>query len=1001
MKHFILVLSLLVATVAKAQTVYTVGPGQQYLTLSQAYAAIPATISGPYELHLMPGYSSFSETFPIVFDARVGSSATNTITIIPQFSGATISTAADNTIEFNGCSHVIIDGSVAAAGDTANLKIINTNTTNNSILFDNGATNNEIRYCDLMGVYSSGNSGGGVIRFGETTSGNSNNHISYNVFHGVGANVPHSCVHSNDGNHANWIVNNYFYDYRNSAIRLKDINNDWQIIDNHAFEGQNYQLERFIQIEDGAINVERNYYGGTAAFATGIAAEGGRGFIYQDGLMNTVVNENIIRSFNGLVLAQDWDDPVIYCQGCLVSNNLIGDSTSTGNINWVAQESGEVTIVHAKNAHSNIISGINVSRSVSNASSVALKAVVVEETASNNRIGNESVPHSIWLDDIFSTSSVKAIAGSKAEGNVISNLHMDPSGSGVNLIRVDTAFDNVISNVNFNEGVLLEVFDDGNTCEGNVIENVNAAQFIFAHGDVRNCIVTNSQASSTLFGPSITWAVSYKGDLIGNYLENVAAQCAFYCEEMKMDSIYGNQVSNLTWNGTDDVYGFYLADNSPYGSMPTPSRLVIESNRVDSVVAVNQHVTGFYCDYDESEPMPLIFRSNHVESLWALSAMGLNISGTNMAAPDSIEHNYFGNFQADWAHGIRKNSNSSDLSLIADNIIENFNVSDGTVTGISCAGDITVRKNLLQGLRSSSGDGVTGIFDGKYVYNNIIRLGLDDYGTPTSSDGEIIGVYNYALSENELLFNTIYIDGSNVTGSDNTYCVYGRTTTTVTVASNILVNNRSNGQLGSGGHYTYGNEGSTLNQTVNYNLHFANGTGGALATFDDGLSSVNTLTDLQNVQIGQHLNSYVQNPNFVNADGSLTDQNMSPGVGSIAYGNGVYLPYVTEDFYGVTRSFTPTIGAIENGLLVGVQEQAAEESILLYPNPVKDVLTLESVSGAIDKVEIYNGLGLMVFSETGVHAQHKQIDLSQFETGVYVLSVKTEQGASRYKIVKE
>ena len=139
MKKALLFPFLLFVSLAQAQTIITVGPGQDFLTINQAYASIPATITGPYEIHLMAGFSALSETFPIVFDARNGSSAANTIRIFPMVSGLVISTAASNTIEFNGGDYVFLDGSVEGVGDTANLKVLSTGTTYQTIMMENGA----------------------------------------------------------------------------------------------------------------------------------------------------------------------------------------------------------------------------------------------------------------------------------------------------------------------------------------------------------------------------------------------------------------------------------------------------------------------------------------------------------------------------------------------------------------------------------------------------------------------------------------------------------------------------------------------------------------------------------------------------------------------------------------------------------------------------------------------------------------------------------------------
>ncbi len=61
--------------------------------------------------------------------------------------GATLSFASNATIYFNGAQYVIIDG-----GSKANLSIENPNTSSNTIILQNGASNNKILNCTIKGV---------------------------------------------------------------------------------------------------------------------------------------------------------------------------------------------------------------------------------------------------------------------------------------------------------------------------------------------------------------------------------------------------------------------------------------------------------------------------------------------------------------------------------------------------------------------------------------------------------------------------------------------------------------------------------------------------------------------------------------------------------------------------------------------------------------------------------------------------------------------------------
>lgn len=71
----------------------------------------------------------------------------------------------------------------------------------------------------------------------------------------------------------------------------------------------------------------------------------------------------------------------------------------------------------------------------------------------------------------------------------------------------------------------------------------------------------------------------------------------------------------------------------------------------------------------------------------------------------------------------------------------------------------------------------------------------------------------------------------------------------------------------------------------------------------------------------------------------------------------------------------------------------------IYPNPVKDVLNITN-SATINKITIYNITGQLVYTHNG-KSQNENINLSQLTGGVYLVTVTSENGTSRIKIIKE
>lgn len=77
----------------------------------------------------------------------------------------------------------------------------------------------------------------------------------------------------------------------------------------------------------------------------------------------------------------------------------------------------------------------------------------------------------------------------------------------------------------------------------------------------------------------------------------------------------------------------------------------------------------------------------------------------------------------------------------------------------------------------------------------------------------------------------------------------------------------------------------------------------------------------------------------------------------------------------------------------------AQSKLLVYPNPVKDVLHL-SFEGTLTSVRVYNSLGQEVVAQT-IAANEGVLDVANLVAGTYIVTVQTEQGMKAVKIIKE
>jgi len=74
------------------------------------------------------------------------------------------------------------------------------------------------------------------------------------------------------------------------------------------------------------------------------------------------------------------------------------------------------------------------------------------------------------------------------------------------------------------------------------------------------------------------------------------------------------------------------------------------------------------------------------------------------------------------------------------------------------------------------------------------------------------------------------------------------------------------------------------------------------------------------------------------------------------------------------------------------------ESFKVYPNPVKDVLNIQS-NEAVSKVAVYNVLGQSVFLSTP-KAVSPSVDMSSFKSGIYFVEVTIGNSTKTVKVVK-
>jgi hypothetical protein len=75
----------------------------------------------------------------------------------------------------------------------------------------------------------------------------------------------------------------------------------------------------------------------------------------------------------------------------------------------------------------------------------------------------------------------------------------------------------------------------------------------------------------------------------------------------------------------------------------------------------------------------------------------------------------------------------------------------------------------------------------------------------------------------------------------------------------------------------------------------------------------------------------------------------------------------------------------------------SEESVELYPNPVKDELNI-SCDYNILEIEVFDALNRLVYEQKS-NSKNIKLNVSTYKSGTYILSVKTDKGKIDKKFI--
>ena len=113
----------------------------------------------------------------------------------------------------------------------------------------------------------------------------------------------------------------------------------------------------------------------------------------------------------------------------------------------------------------------------------------------------------------------------------------------------------------------------------------------------------------------------------------------------------------------------------------------------------------------------------------------------------------------------------------------------------------------------------------------------------------------------------------------------------------------------------------------------------------------------------------------------------------------VTIPSVPVGTNTITKGNTTNLYYIKTEYALGLSQNALDQKLILYPNPVTNELNIAvSNSGVIENVTIYNLMGQLIKS---IQSDVRSIDMSDLSNGNYLIKVQTNQGIINRKIIKK
>ncbi len=467
---------------------YTVGSGvgDTFPTLTEAITVLNGSnVTCNVFFDLTSNYTGAGETFPIVVNQLSYVGGPWTVTVRPQTGVTTTRTIAGDPgtgnalINLNGADNFVIDGvpggstgsNVVADGRILLRNTRTAATVGPTVLFDNDATNNTLKYLQIEGQNITTTSG--TIVFGATAPalGNEGNTIAYCAIGNradAPATFPTIAIYSvgnttaNRGNDNINITSNNIFNFWNAGaishgILVGNYNSTWNISGNSFYQtgtrpSTTTAARTAIFINTGAsggdgFTVANNIIGGAQADGGGTAwtISGANTHTFAGISLNvnnattavaSSVSGNVVRNFNHNSTSTTSLAPGVFSgiyvgsngYNVSITNNTVGDTTGTGNITITRSASGGGVygISNAANGFvtitGNRVGSFTITHSATTTQFSSFTGIYFEgggsitltRDISNNVVGSRNTANNISLGASSLASSAQSLYGIRA-----------------------------------------------------------------------------------------------------------------------------------------------------------------------------------------------------------------------------------------------------------------------------------------------------------------------------------------------------------------------------------------------------------------------------------------------------------------------------------------------------------------------------------------------------------------------------------------------------------